>query len=862
MNLRFIPRSFFTFCALLALAGQAQDAHDDAHDHAHPGPHQEVHENARDDRHEDGHGDAHGHAHHGHDHAIEVVVVQGSLNSLPGDHVHSVFGLHKSLLETPRSASSVSDELMSRFNMRDIDELIAVAPGTFTQSFFGVAGSLEIRGAPGETYFRGVRRLDNPGNYPTPIGASARVDIVRGPPSPIHGPAKIGGYLDFTPKSARIEETGQFIERAEAAVGLDFGSWDRGVMTAEIGGPARFGEQDFGYWFYVEAEDSGSYYDDSGTEQSTVQASFDLDPIPGLQLQFGFMHHDFDGAQNSGWNRLTQELIDDGTYITGRPLPLDTDGDGRISHQEFDVDGDGFSDLSPFVAGLTPGHQADLAPGDGNVCTIGETLVFDCHPELLGLAEVGTAKLKTSRVLVTSDDILANESLIVYFDAFLTTDGGWEWRNQLYFESSEHLNHSLHTFSQFHDTWVVEDKVVLFRVFDTDAATVSLQLSPSLRYTDFDHADDYTNEYFDRRDLTRPASALDKRLLAAQIDDDYTEYYVGDTLDIGFAALVDVTWESGFSLLAGLRHDTIEMESRQPVDKLLLPSSNNFCTVAADCVIERADDRVDGVSWTLSLSYVSDLGLIPYVTASKQSTIIAGQGSEITTANIAGGTAFDASELREAGLKGSLLEGALYFAVARFEQTRTDFSAQAVVTNQATETNGTEVELRWVINERLLLTLGYSNVEVVNLNTKNAGGRFTFIGADDVPGIAPGAFFGGALAGIVVRPGTGGARRAGVPEHIWSLTGTYDFGNGLAASASVIDVDAAPAGFSNSVVLPAYTLINAGLVYERGPWRVNVTAKNVTDERYFRSNFPNLFGGVIVLPELPRHYAARVEYRW
>ena len=88
---------------------------------------------------------------------------------------------------------------MNRFNMRDIDELIAVAPGSFTQSFFGVAGSLDVRGTPGETYFRGVRRLDNPGNYPTPIGASNRIDVVRGPASPIYGPAKVGGYLNFNP---------------------------------------------------------------------------------------------------------------------------------------------------------------------------------------------------------------------------------------------------------------------------------------------------------------------------------------------------------------------------------------------------------------------------------------------------------------------------------------------------------------------------------------------------------------------------------------------------------------------------------------------------------------------------------------
>ena len=73
---------------------------------------------------------------------MEEIVVKGDLGSLPGERVDSVFGLEKSILETPRSASTVSEEMMDRFNMQDIDELVALAPGTFTQSFFGVAGSV------------------------------------------------------------------------------------------------------------------------------------------------------------------------------------------------------------------------------------------------------------------------------------------------------------------------------------------------------------------------------------------------------------------------------------------------------------------------------------------------------------------------------------------------------------------------------------------------------------------------------------------------------------------------------------------------------------------------------------------------
>ena len=799
--------------------------------------------------------------------SMEELVVIGDLGSLPDEDVQSVFGFGKSLLYTPRSASTVSEEMMARFDMRDIDELIAVAPGSFTQSFFGVAGSLDIRGTPGETYFRGVRRLDNPGNYPTPIGASDRIDIVRGPASPIYGPAKIGGYLNFNPKSARVEETGGFIDETTAAVGLSTGSWDKRILTAEVGGPGRLEERNFGYYLYSEFEESGSYYRNSGLDQTLLQASFDVDAGERLRLQFGGMYHEYTGTQVAGWNRLTQELVDHGIYVTGQPLPLDTDGDGLISHQEFDIDGDGFTDLNPFAAGLVPGSAGSLEPGipgDG-ACSIGATSVFGCRPELMRLVNVGQAILDGSQVLVAPDDVVANDVVTLYLDAVLSpvAAGGWEWTNQLFYEAYDNLNENAYGFSQFHDTWVIEDKLVAANAWRAGGATVSVQISPSVRYTKFDHGDDYTNEYFDRRDLTRPAGPLDTRLLATRIDGDYTEYYIGDYLDLGLAALADVTWDNGFSALAGVRYDTIDMESRQPVEKLLLASSNNFCAPPDDsCVQAAAADRFGGFSWTLSVNYDSRPGLIPYATISRQSTVIAGQGAEITTANIAGGGAFDTSRLQEIGLKGSLLNNSLYFALSLYEQQRTDFSAQSTVTNQASQTKGAEFEMRWVATEKLLFTLGYSDMEVINLNTLEAGSRFSFIGADDIPGVAPESIYGGTLGGAVIRPGRQGARRAGMPRNIASVTATYDFGNGVAVSGSAVDVDAVHSGFSNSVTLPAYTLINAGLIVEAGNWTFSAAAKNLTDERYFRSNFPNLFGGVIVLPELPRNYQARVQYRW
>ena len=802
------------------------------------------------------------------DEILDEIVVEGSLRSLPTQDVGSVFGLDKTLLETPRSASSISSDLIERFEIRDIDELVALAPGTFTQSFFGVAGSLDVRGTAGETYFRGVRRLDNPGNYPTPIGASDRVDIVRGPASVIYGPSKIGGYLNFVPKSARASG-GQYLDEIEGKVSYTTGRWDRNVLTGEIGGPGKLADKDFGYYLYGEVEDSGSYYDNSDTDQQIFQVAIDHDASDKLRFQFGGMYHNYEGNQIAGWNRLTQDLVDNGTYITGDAQPLDTDGDGLISHAEYfaaadftpaSVDGDGLFGVNVFV----------FRP---------EFVTTDDLDSLMALVNTGTAQLDGSRVLVAPDDTLDNEVVTLYFDIIYDTDNDWEIKNQFFYEQYDNLNENAYGFSQFHETWVIEDKFVMTKAFETDSMVATVQLSPSIRYTDFEHGDDYTNEYFDRRDLTGPSTALDARRLATRINSEYTEYYEGNYINFGFAALTDFEFNTGTNVLLGLRYDHIEVDSEIPVDLLLLGNfTSGYVIQSADGQFllndfvdpvnfdasniaspVRSSDEDGGLSWNISLS--QDIGdWTVYATAAEQSTVIAGQGAEITTPNVFNGSWFDTSELLEFGAKASLLDDSLYIALAFYEQERTDFNAQAIVTNQTTETEGIELEARWVVNENLILTFGYSNIEVINLATIQNGGTFSFYGAGDLPQIDPTLIYGGVVIGIPEATSEADARRAGMPEDIFSLTGTYAFDNGWSVSASVIDVDSVFSGYSQAVRLPAYTLVNAGVRWEGEKWTFGLTGKNLTDERYFRANFPNLFGSQIVLPELPQNWQASVSY--
>src|SRR6185369_669276 len=172
----------------------------------------------------------------------EVKITADRLQVLPTQAIESVFGFGKNAYETPRALTSISNEMLDKVIITEIDDLVALTPGSFTQSFFGVAGSLDVRGTPGENYFRGVKRIDNPGNYPQAIGASDRIDVVRGPASPIYGPSKIGGYLNFVPKSARASD-GRHFDAATGEFGITTGSWDKRMGHAEVGGPLNIGSK-------------------------------------------------------------------------------------------------------------------------------------------------------------------------------------------------------------------------------------------------------------------------------------------------------------------------------------------------------------------------------------------------------------------------------------------------------------------------------------------------------------------------------------------------------------------------------------------------------------------------------------------
>ena len=119
----------------------------------------------------------------------EVVVTRDKAGLIDQKPDSTVFGLAKPLIDTPRTATFISNTTLQRYGVVTVDDLVALAPGAFTASYYGVPGALNLRGTLAETYFRGFKLIENRGTYTTPIADAAQIDVVNGSMDPARSAA-------------------------------------------------------------------------------------------------------------------------------------------------------------------------------------------------------------------------------------------------------------------------------------------------------------------------------------------------------------------------------------------------------------------------------------------------------------------------------------------------------------------------------------------------------------------------------------------------------------------------------------------------------------------------------------------------
>ncbi len=246
---------------------------------------------------------------------LSQVVVNGTPLQeivIPTDaSVTSVFGTDLSVANTPRSVTKLTPELLKDADVRNVQDFVKLAPSTYTTDQFGGANVPTIRGQPAEVFQNGIQRTTRADGQPLSFNNVESIDVVNGPASSVYGPtANTGGYINLVTKRP-------YFDGFHGTTDFTAGYFDTYRWQEDIGGPLI--PDKLAFRASYEGENSRSYYRFQHTESHDFYLA--LNYIPNDRIRFDFNTEFFvvDYNENTGWNRPTQDLIDNGQYLTGEP---------------------------------------------------------------------------------------------------------------------------------------------------------------------------------------------------------------------------------------------------------------------------------------------------------------------------------------------------------------------------------------------------------------------------------------------------------------------------------------------------------------------------------------------------------------
>jgi len=489
------------------------------------------------------------------DTVIEAVIVTGTkdlIGVLQEQDSSAVFGIDKPLVETPRSVTAISDQLLSRYDIKTDYDFTAVAAGTYTGSYFGVPGSLNVRGTIADTYFMGFQEITNIATYPTPVDASSNIELVRGPPSPMYGAGQIGGYLNLIPKSALAGDAG-YLTQPTAAMSLTYGSYNQREGTLEGALPLTFGGHQAGIYGFLEGTDSDSYYIGEHPKGLTAQLSFNSELGSNWSLSATAQFINSDGyLKDVGWNRVTQNLIDNDEYISGTPLtPIVQPGQQYIT----------IADYMTANAKAAGGIQQYVLPAFGVFATPNQ--YTELNP-----ATVKLVKLSPRQTEISPDDINRANTPILYVGLTQSLDDLQTLKLESFTQYLDALNYQSSGFATLFRTVVNEERITFNdkRNFGDDILLQSV-IGASYRYTNA-LSDLYLNSGVnsqDRWDLSQPQTPDDifNAVFHVPGQDGYTWDNATEShqSDFGIFIMEDALLFGTFDVTAGVRDDNYSLKS-------------------------------------------------------------------------------------------------------------------------------------------------------------------------------------------------------------------------------------------------------------------------------------------------------------
>ena len=786
----------------------------------------------------------------------EVVVTADPAGLLERKANDTVFGLTKPLIETPRAASLVSDTTIQRYGINTINDFVAVSPSTYMASFYGVPGSLDIRGTLADNYFLGFKMIENRGTYETPIGDASQIQIVRGPPSPIYGPGKVGGFLNFIPKSAKSESLTGFTGEIDAT----YGAYDKKNLNAQFGAPFKLGSLDAGIYVYGEVDDSHSFYLGEHPQHQLGEVSFDVDLGSGWSFAAdALVYHSTGMIQSAGWNRLTQNLIDNQMYITGHNTTLVA---------------------TPGVGYLTPDQATptEFSPYPFNFTAVGGGLYaayFGFPPSLppqftLDSAGAGTlVKLSPRNIYISSQDFSETTTPAVVLDLEKDVTSDSTLKLQLFYNGLTNKRYVSYGFP----AWFRADTFEARGTYDfklggaDDMVKADTIVGVSYRHYQGRDMQSFNSGLIalDRRDLSVGATPTDSMC------DPFTVGITGDSFpsncqgwdldihssedDTGVFATTDVTLFDKLDLILGGRYDWFGVKS----------SDTGILSFDTPGPISASKGNF---TYSASLTYKLPWGLMPYFTYAQDAALEVQQAGDVKPGAISSGGWLSKSDLTEGGIKFQFLNHTIVGSIDGYLQERTQLSGLNSV-SQRTRSIGEELEIRYLATKNLSFTFSGDMQHTVVLGPDTST---VYIPAYAVCGATLACelnSWGGAylVFNFNSLPGrAGNYELSSIPHSVVSFYGNYisdEYSWGkLGGTIGTTYVTHTSGTIQNAIVYPAYWLTNLSMFYQKDRYEVDFNIDNLLDTLYFTPNSDETYVNMSAEPGIGRTWRVTLKAKF
>ncbi len=707
---------------------------------------------------------------------------------------NSVFGTDDNIVDVPRNVTIISRQQLSDISIESVLDFSKLTSSAFTTTNFGAPANASIRGQSADVFLNGVRsRITSNGNgLPVDFNSVESVNIVKGPGTAVQGASMyVGGFIDLQSKRPYFDTT-------KGTVSVTLGSYDTKRWTVDVGGPIS---KELAYRFSYSGEDTTGYYHDGFKKTHSFYGAMTFRPNQTYDLFINGQIFLANYTENWGINRVTQDLIDNGRYITG------TNVNGGTTATAAD-----------------PQNAVNVL-GGGNTIAWGPTVKINRHVRLLKPGNDSNGHEYNLQAIQTAK---VNPELTV--------------KNTTFFSYTKRDTISTYYYSEIIDpSWFAENRTEL--IFKLKKGTVNTGLD--LRYQRTKAYDDYFFEPANVWDLTKDHKFIDVYLSKDFINGGrgfavpgwpnrfaQPGLFNGDTNDshgTTVGPFAQSTWDLSekFSLVAGARVDRFSAKVREP----LLPP---FKTASISVWLP----NVNG-----SLVYKPTSTSSVYFTYnySRNTSGAVGNGGGITGWNGAG-TALDKesfqqpSSLYEVGTKYALAGNTVFLNFAVYDQKRTAKSTSSTVI-QEYHYKGFEAELNYQPTKHVYATVSYSFIDAEASAGFQAG---LFGGISEIPP--------GNLVKPTVPIGTV-TQVSGLPKHLFNGLVSYSLDNGLTFTANTVVTGEMNNNTSGSLVIPLQYTVDASASYKWKNWDFRLQLLNVTDEKNWSP--PNAVYGNASILALP-----------